>query len=86
MNYLQSVGLLHCSCDDAVECALISMDSTLKSNISVGLPLDLLVYQVNDLSVKYHVSVADDGPYFMAVRSGWSERIREASQTIPPIN
>jgi len=74
------------SLDDAVKCALISMDSTLKSNISVGLPLDLLVYQVNDLSVKYHVSIAEDDPYFMAVRSGWSERIREASQTIPPIN
>ena len=62
------------------------MDSTLKSNISVGLPLDLLVYQVNDLSVKYHVSIAEDAPYFMAVRSGWSERIREAFQTMPPIN
>jgi len=86
VNYLQSVGLLHCSCDDAVECALISMDSTLKWFISVVLPLDVVVYQVNELSVKYHVSVADDGPYFMAVRSGWSERIREASQTIPPIN
>jgi len=74
------------SLDDAVKCALISMDSTLKSNISVGLPLDLLVYQVNDLSVKYHVSIAEDDPYFMAVRSGWSERIREAFQTMPPIN
>ena len=86
MNYVQSVGLPYCSCDDAVECAFISMDSTLKWNISVVLPLDVLVYQVNDLSAKYHVSVADDDPYFMAVRSGWSERIIEASQTIPPIN
>ncbi|MDG1108036.1 MAG: peptidase, partial [Burkholderiaceae bacterium] len=74
------------SLDDAVKCALISMDSTLKSNISVGLPLDLLVYQVNDLAVKYHVSIADDDPYFVAVRSGWSKRIREAFQSIPPIN
>lgn len=74
------------SLDDAVKCALISMDSTLKSNISVGLPLDLLVYQVNDLAVKYHVSIADDDPYFVAVRSGWSERIREAFQSMPPIN
>ena len=86
MNYLQSVGLPHCSYDDAVECALISMDSTLKWNISVVLPLDVVVYQVNYLSVKYRVSVADDDPCFMAVRSGWSERTPEASKAIPPIN
>jgi putative proteasome-type protease len=39
------------SLDDAAKCALISMDSTLRSNISVGLPLDLLVYETGSLKV-----------------------------------
>lgn len=74
------------SLDDAVKCTLISMDSTLKSNISVGLPLDLLVYRVGDLFVDYHISIPDDHPYFMAVRSGWSERIREAFHAMPSLD
>jgi putative proteasome-type protease len=45
------------SLDDAAKCALISMDSTLRSNISVGLPLDLLVYENNHLAVSRFVTI-----------------------------
>jgi putative proteasome-type protease len=45
------------SLDDAAKCALISMDSTLRSNISVGLPLDLLVYENHHLAVSRFVTI-----------------------------
>ncbi|RIJ44397.1 hypothetical protein D1614_24265, partial [Maribellus luteus] len=46
--------------DEAAKCALISMDSTLKSNISVGLPLDLLVYEADSLQVTRFVAIDED--------------------------
>ena len=45
------------SLDEAAKCALISMDSTLRSNISVGLPLDLLLYSTDSLAVSRFVTI-----------------------------
>src|ERR1700754_2257671 len=50
--------------DEAAKCALISMDSTLRSNLSVGLPLDLLVYQKDALRVTRFVTVTQDNAYY----------------------
>jgi putative proteasome-type protease len=69
--------------DEAVKCVLISMDSTLKSNISVGMPLDLLVYQAGSLQVSHFVSVTEEDPYFNMLRASWGERIRQAFHDLP---
>ncbi|MBM3377501.1 MAG: peptidase [Betaproteobacteria bacterium] len=69
--------------DDAIKCVLISMDSTLKSNISVGLPLDLLVYRTNELRVSRFVSINEDDPYFEQIHHHWGQRIREAFAQLP---
>jgi putative proteasome-type protease len=63
--------------DEAAKCALISMDSTLKSNISVGLPLDLLVYQTGDLKVSRFVAIDEQNAYFRMIRSTWGQRLRQ---------
>jgi len=63
--------------DEAAKCALISMDSTLKSNISVGLPLDLLVYETNSLQVTRFVAIDEENPYFAMIRGTWGKRLRQ---------
>ena len=50
--------------DTAAKCALVSMDSTLKSNLSVGLPLDLLVYRAGDYASDEVVCIDEKNPYF----------------------
>ncbi|SFU58809.1 putative proteasome-type protease [Pseudoduganella namucuonensis] len=62
--------------DEAAKCALISMDSTLRSNISVGLPLDLLVYDNNSLAVTRFVTIDEKNQYFQMIRSTWGEQLK----------
>ena len=66
----------------ATKCALISMDSTLKSNISVGLPLDMLVYEKNSLKATKLVTLDDANPYFAMIHQAWGEKLREAFNSI----
>jgi len=68
--------------DEAAKCALVSMDSTLKSNLSVGLPLDLLVYRAGMLASGDIVCIDDQNPYFRMIRSTWGQRLREVFEGI----
>lgn len=65
------------SLDEAAKCALISMDSTLRSNVSVGHPLDLLVYEAGSLRVGRFASIDENNEYFRMIRSVWGERLRQ---------
>ena len=67
---------------EAAKCALVSMDSTLKSNLSVGLPLDLLVYQEGQFATKQIVCIDDQNPYFQMIHSTWGQRLREVFEGI----
>ena len=62
---------------EAAKCALISMDSTLKSNVSVGLPLDLLVYQDASLAVTRFVTIDEKNQYFQMIRSSWGQQLKQ---------
>jgi putative proteasome-type protease len=64
------------SLDEAAKCALISMDSTLRSNISVGLPLDLLVYQADSLAVTRFVTIDEKNQYFQMIRNTWGLQLK----------
>ena len=68
--------------DEAAKCALVSMDSTLKSNLSVGLPLDLLVYREGDFRSDHLVCIDDSNPYFRMIRSTWGQRLHEVFEGI----
>jgi putative proteasome-type protease len=63
---------------EAAKCALISIDSTLKSNLSVGLPIDLVVYETNALRSDDMVCIDEANPYFAMIRDAWGQRLREA--------
>jgi putative proteasome-type protease len=67
----------------AAKCALISMDSTIRSNLSVGLPLDLLSIERDALRISSHISIDHDHAYFKMIRTRWSAGLREAFQEIP---
>ncbi|AKJ29968.1 proteasome-type protease [Caldimonas brevitalea] len=69
--------------DQAAKCALVSMDSTLKSNLSVGLPLDLLIYHADTLHAQRIVHIDEHDPYFRMIRSSWGQRLREVFESIP---
>lgn len=71
------------SLDEAAKCALISMDSTIRSNLSVGLPLDLLYYRRDELRVASHVSIGSDDAYFAMIRKRWGEELRRVFQDLP---
>ena len=64
------------SLNEAAKCALISMDSTLRSNISVGLPLDLLLYEADKLSVTRFVTVDEKNQYFRMIRDTWGQQLK----------
>jgi|688.fasta_scaffold368562_2 putative proteasome-type protease len=69
--------------DEAAKCALISMDSTLRSNISVGLPLDLLVYEEGALQVTKFVQIDPHNQYMQMIRNTWGARLKQVFQEIP---
>ena len=68
--------------DVAAKCALVSMDSTLKSNLSVGLPLDLLVYENDRFATKQIVCIDEHNPYFQMIRGNWGHKLRQVFESI----
>lgn len=68
---------------DGVKLVLISMDSTMRSNLTVGMPVDLLVYRENALNVTLRKRITEDEPYFRSVRQGWSDSLRDAYRAMP---
>ncbi|WP_240636070.1 proteasome-type protease [Caldimonas tepidiphila] len=68
---------------EAAKCALVSMDSTLKSNLSVGLPLDLLVYKADTFAARDVVHIDESNAYFQMIRSSWGQRLRQVFESIP---
>lgn len=68
--------------DEAAKCALVSMDSTLKSNLSVGLPLDMVVYQAGSLQTDRIMCIDEHNPYFQMLRSSWGDKLRQMFDSI----
>ena len=68
--------------DEAAKCALVSMDSTLKSNLSVGLPLDLIVYENNRFATDKIVCLDETNPYLRMLHDSWGQRLRQVFDSI----
>lgn len=67
----------------SVKCALVSMDSTIRSNLSVGLPLDLICIRRDALKVACHISIDAKHEYNAMINRSWSESLRHAFHAIP---
>jgi putative proteasome-type protease len=69
--------------EEAVKLLLVSFDSTLKSNLSVGLPLDLLHYERDTFKVGVKRRITQDNPYYRTISDGWSNALRSAFASLP---
>ena len=68
--------------NEAAKCALVSMDSTLKSNLSVGLPLDMVIYEANRFCTDKVVCIDEDNHYFKMLHNSWGQKLREVFDSI----
>lgn len=70
---------------DATKCVLVSFDSTMRSNLSVGMPIDLVCYEKDSLAVKMRRRLDQDDPYFKALSKEWSEGVRAVFKHLPAL-
>jgi len=75
---LDRVVTMETSLDMAVTAALLSMDSTLRSNLSVGMPLDLSVIEADALAFAQNRRIEENDPAFQSLSEGWSAALRKA--------
>jgi putative proteasome-type protease len=73
----------HVSLIDATKCTMVSFDSTMRSNISVGLPIDLVVYDADSLRVGFKRRIDEDDPYYQMVHRQWGEGLRRVFAQLP---
>ena len=71
------------SMSQAIKCALVSFDSTIKSNLSVGLPIDVAMIKTNDLQVTKRHRIDSEDTYFRDLRSSWSQGLRQVFGQLP---
>lgn len=69
----------------AAKCALLSIDSTMKSNISVGPPINLAMYEANSFTIRHTLRLRLGAPYLAKIRKLWEDSVREAFEAMPNI-
>lgn len=71
------------SFEDTIKLLLVSFDSTIKANLSVGLPLDLQIYEADSFKVTERPRIEADDPYFQNISNSWGEALRAALAQLP---
>lgn len=71
------------SLEDAARCALVSLDSTMRSNISVGPPLELAIYQADSLIEPMYLKIDVDDPFYQDIQRQWSEGLQVTFHNLP---
>ncbi len=71
------------SFEDAVKLLLVSFDSTIKANLSVGLPLDLQIYEKDSFARGEERRISKDDPYFNTISTGWGDALKLAFDSLP---
>ena len=74
----RSTGLL-----EATKCTIVSFDSTMRSNISVGLPIDILVYEADSLKITQKRRIEESDGYFQLIHTQWGEGLRRVFAQLP---
>jgi putative proteasome-type protease len=77
---------LNTSIDEAARCCLVSMDSTIRSNASVGPPVEMLIYRKDSFSFDEYYCFDDDDNYLQQLRRSWETKLREAVAALPNLN
>ncbi len=71
------------SFEGAVKLLMVSFDSTIKANLSVGMPLDLLIIERDQFEPLHSRRITENDPYFNAISSGWGEALKKAFDALP---
>ncbi len=71
--------------EDVAKCALLSLDSTMKSNISVGPPIHLVMYETDSFEINNKLELRLGAPYIAKIRKLWEESVRRAFESMPDI-
>jgi len=74
------------SLDESALCSLISMDSTMRSNASVGPPVDLLIYRKDSFVLEEYYNFQEDDDYLVQMRRVWQEKLCESFGSLPALN
>ena len=69
--------------EDTARCALVSLDSTMRSNISVGPPIELAIYKKDSFTITQHMSFNYNSPFFKSLQKSWNDGIRRAFSRLP---
>jgi putative proteasome-type protease len=72
--------------EEAAKFALISLDSCMRSNLTVGPPIDLAVYAAGELVLRHECRFAASDPQLVAIRSQWEQALRQAVQKLPAVD
>lgn len=75
----------HTTLEEASKYALLSLDSTMKSNVTVGPPIDLLVYSAGELDITRKRRFLENDPDLMKIRTRWQQALRQAVARLPNI-
>lgn len=70
---------------DATKCVLVSFDLTMRSNLSVGMPIDLICYEVDSLEVRRRRRLDDGDAYFNALSRDWSDGTKQVFRMLPEL-
>ena len=73
------------SLETAALCGLVSMDSTMRSNITVGPPIEVMVYEANSFVLQRQYRFTDDSDYLRELKRNWDIKLKEAFNSLPPI-
>jgi len=71
--------------ETAVLCALVSMDSTMRSNLTVGPPIEAMLYQTDTLTLPPRLRFTENSEYLRKLRSAWDAKLKEAFHQLPPL-
>lgn len=74
------------SIEDAAKCAIVSMDSTVRSNLTVGPPIELRVYETDSFVAGPYLKLDEDAPYLRQMSKSWNQKVVEAFAALPDIN
>ncbi|MBC7785447.1 MAG: peptidase [Burkholderiales bacterium] len=72
--------------EEAAKYAILSLDSTMKSNVTVGPPIDLMAYSADELEIRRHRRFVHDDPALVKMRTRWDQALRQAVAKLPDIH
>ena len=74
------------SLEDAARCAIVSMDSTIRSNATVGPPIEVLVYEKDSFQTDHYIKMEEDDDYLHQIKQAWNEALKHAFAKLPPFH